>query len=156
VDSFETCLQKKKDWLEALLNLGLACWKFEDLDTASDTFGRVLAIQPQNRDAIRALTAIAIERKNPKLALELHQKAQALGERSPELSYNLGLLLQATGDHASAAECYRSAVGQKSDFPQALLNLGHALKASGKEDEARQVWSQAVAADPELAGRYFH
>src|SRR5262249_43505630 len=128
VDSFETCLKKKKDWLEALLNLGLACWKFEDLDAATETFNRALAIQPKNTDALRALTAIAIERKDHKRAWELHQKLTALGERSIELSYNLGLLLQAAGENKLAAECYQIAVEKKPDFSEALLNLGHALK----------------------------
>ncbi|PYT17468.1 MAG: hypothetical protein DMG59_07240, partial [Acidobacteria bacterium] len=44
----------------------------------------------------------------------------------------------------------------KPDFSEALLNLGHALKAIGKEEEARQVWSKAVTADPALADKYFH
>lgn len=45
---------------------------------------------------------------------------------------------------------------KKADFSEALLNLGHALKAVGKEDEAREVWSKAVTADPMLAEQYFH
>ncbi len=64
VDSFEACVNRRPDWIEALLNLGLACWKFEDLDTASATFERVLALQWSNTDALRALLAIAIERKD--------------------------------------------------------------------------------------------
>jgi TolA-binding protein len=55
-----------------------------------------------------------------------------------------------------AAECYQSALEKKPDFPEAMLNLGHALKATGKEEEAKQVWSKAVAADPTLADKYFH
>jgi protein O-GlcNAc transferase len=156
VDSFETCLKKRKDWLEALLNLGLACWKFEDLDAAAETFGRALALDPKNIDALRALTAIAIERKDHQRGWELLQKLTALGERPVELSYNLGLLLQSAGENSSAVECYRIAVEKKPDFSEALLNLGHALKAIGKEDEARLVWSEAVTADPALAEQYFH
>ena len=156
VDSFEMCLKKRKDWVDALLNLGLACWKFEDLDAASETFGRVLALQPKNSDALRALTAIAIERKDHKRAWEMRQKLTTTGERSVELSYNLGLLLQAVGEHKMAAECYQSALEKKPDFPEALLNLGHALKATGREEEAKAVWSKAVAVDPTLADKYFH
>jgi hypothetical protein len=37
-----------------------------------------------------------------------------------------------------------------------LLNLGHALRATGREDEARQAWSKAAVADPELAEQYFN
>jgi tetratricopeptide (TPR) repeat protein len=103
-----------------------------------------------------ALTAIPIERKDPALAWELHKKATAVGEQPPELAFNLGLLLQDTGDEAAAAECYQSAVATKPDFPQALLNLGHALRATGREDEARQARSQAAVADPELAEQYFN
>jgi len=156
VDSFETCLKKRKDWPEALLNLGLACWKFEDLDAATETFNRVLALQPKNTDALRALIAIAIERKDHQRGWELLQKLNALGDRSVELSYNLGLLLQAAGENKLAADCYRIAVDKKPEFSEALLNLGHALKAIGQEEEARQAWSKAVSNDPALATKYFH
>ncbi len=64
-------------------------------------------------------------------------------------------MLQSSGDYPAAAECYRAAVERKPAFSQALLNLGHALRASGQEDEARQIWSRAVAADPDLAAQYF-
>jgi TolA-binding protein len=43
----------------------------------------------------------------------------------------------------------------KPDFGGAMINLGHALKAVGQEEEARNIWSQAVAADPGLATKYF-
>jgi homoserine acetyltransferase len=43
----------------------------------------------------------------------------------------------------------------KPDFSGAMINLGHALKAGGQDEEARDIWSQAVAADPDLAGKYF-
>jgi tetratricopeptide (TPR) repeat protein len=155
VDSFELCTKQRGDWVEALLNLGLACWKFQDLDTAAETFGRILSLQPQNADALRALTAIAIERKDHMRAWELHQKLTALGERSLELSYNLGLLLQSAGEAEKAAECYQTASETQPDFPAALTNLGHALKEAGKDEEARAAWSKAVQVDPELAAKYF-
>ena len=110
VDSFELALKHRPDWMEALLNLGLACWKFEDLDTAATTFDHVIELQPQNPDALRALVAIAIERKEHERAWELHKRFVATGERSLELAYNLGLLLQAASEPGLAAECYRQAL----------------------------------------------
>jgi tetratricopeptide (TPR) repeat protein len=156
VDSFETCVKKRKDWIEALLNLGLACWKFEDLDAAAETFGRVLAMQPKNPDALRALAAIAIERKDHQRAWEMLRKLTSLGEKPVELAYNLGLLLQSAGENDKAAECYQIALEKQPELSEALLNLGHALKAVGKEDEAKQTWSKAVSLDPALAEKYFH
>jgi len=148
-------LKKRKDWLEARLNLGLACWKFGDLDAAAATFRAVLAMNPKQADALRSLEAVAIEQKNVAEAREALQKLGALGAATPELTYNLGLLLQATGDHNAAAECYRTYLQHKPQLGGALINLGHALRAAGQDEQAKQLWSEAVAADPELAARYF-
>jgi tetratricopeptide (TPR) repeat protein len=155
VDSFEACLKKRKDWLEARLNLGLACWKFGDLEAAAATFRVVLGMNPKQTDALRSLAAVAIEQKNAAEARETVKKLDSLGAATPELTYNLGLLLQSAGDHNAAAECYRTTLQHKPQFSGALINLGHALRAVGKDDQAKELWSQAVAADPELAARYF-
>ena len=155
VDSFVACVKTRKDWVEALVNLGVASWKFEDLETAAATFRQVLTINPKHAEALRSLAAVTIQQKNSREARELVDKLAALGAPSPELSYNLGLLLQSTGDFNAAAECYQATLQHKPGFAGALINLGHALKSAGKEDEARHAWNQAVAANPELAGKCF-
>src|SRR5262249_17387856 len=98
VDNFEAFLKKRKDSAEALLNLGLAHWKFGDTAGAAEAYGRVLALKPANGTAqtaaLRALAAMAIEAGDHKRALELHQKLASAGGRSVEVSYNTGLLLQ--------------------------------------------------------------
>jgi tetratricopeptide (TPR) repeat protein len=155
VDCFEACVKKRHDWVEALLNLGLASWKFEDLEAAAATFRQILTVNPKHVDALRSLTAVAIEQKNSGEALECIRQLDSLGAPSPELSYNLGLLLQSMGDYTGAAECYRATLQHKPAFSGAMINLGHAYKAAGKDEEARQSWSHAVAADPDLAASYF-
>ena len=153
--SFEICLQKQPTALEPLLNQALAYWKGGDLRAATTTYQKILALDPSHLDAMRALTAIAIERKDANDALAAHETFAAAGGRSAELSFNLGLLLQSLGDSARAAQYYRSALEVRPEFAEALLNLGHALKASGQEQEAKQAWSKAVEASPELAAKYF-
>jgi tetratricopeptide (TPR) repeat protein len=115
----------------------------------------VLSIEPGNTDAMLGLAAIAIERKEHAAGLALHRKLTALGGHSPEVSYNLGLLLQAAGQHSAAAECYQAAADLRPNFSEALLNLGHTLQDTGKEDDAKKAWGKALAADPALAGKYF-
>ena len=104
---------------------------------------------------MRALTAIAIESKNASEARTLYQQFTTAGGRSPELAFNLGLLLQSSGDPGAAAESYKAAVEAKPDFAEALLNLGHSLNAAGQKDEARRAWSKAVEAAPAIAATYF-
>jgi tetratricopeptide (TPR) repeat protein len=103
---------------------------------------------------LRYLAAVAIEQKNLSEARETIGKLGSQGPPSPELQYNLGLLLQSTGDYGAAADCYRATLQHKPEFTAAMINLGHALKATGQEEEARHAWSQAVAADPTLAAKY--
>jgi len=153
--SFELCLKKRQDWIDALLNLGLASRKGEDLETAERTFRRVLSLDLANSAAMSLLATVLVEQKKAGEALDWHRKLRALDQPVPELSYNLGLLLQFNGDHEAAAECYQAAVDGKPEFSQAHLNLGHALRAAGKENEAQQAWSKAVVSDPQLAGQYF-
>jgi tetratricopeptide (TPR) repeat protein len=109
-------------------------------------------MNPKYPDALRYLAAVAIEQKNSSDAREIIGK---LGLPAPELQYNLGLLLQSTGDYSAAADCYRVTLQHKPELTGAMINLGHALKAAGQEEEARNAWSQAVAADPNLAAKYF-
>ncbi len=51
--------------------------------------------------------------------------------------------------NATASPCSTSR-----SFSGAMINLGHALKAAGQEEEARNAWSQALAANPDLAAKY--
>jgi tetratricopeptide (TPR) repeat protein len=89
------------------------------------------------------------------LALDAEARLDQLGERIPELNYNIGVLLQQSNLQEEAARSYRRATDEKPEFAEALLNLGHALEALGQEEEARAYWQQAVHAKPELAGKYF-
>ncbi len=88
-------------------------------------------------------------------ALQLQARLIDLGERTPELFYNTGLLLQRSGHVEDAIKLYREALVERPNFAEALLNLGHALKSHGETDEARQYWRQALEAKPELARGYF-
>ena len=77
------------------------------------------------------------------------------GERTPELFYNTGLLLQKSGQIEDAIRLYQEALTERPNFPEAMLNLGHAFKSKGANDEARNYWQQALAQKPELAAGYF-
>ena len=78
-----------------------------------------------------------------------------LGERSPEVLYNAGLMYEKAGQADKAVRLYRDAIAQQADMAEALLNLGRLLEASGKAEEARSCWSKALEAEPALAQGYF-
>ncbi len=126
-----------------------------DREGAGKAFEAVIASEPTSIDALRGLAALAVEREDLDKALDLQAKLIEVGERTPELFYNTGLLLQKSGQFEDAIRLYQEALAEKPDFAEALLNLGHALKAQGKPDEARNCWRQALEQKPELAAGYF-
>jgi len=155
VEAFQACVRKRAAWPEAQLNLGLCNWNLGDRDSAAKAFEAVLVSDPKSIDALRGLAALAVEREDLDKALDLQAKLIEAGERTPELFYNTGLLLQKSGQVEDAVRLYQEALSDRPNFPEALLNLGHALKAQGKPDEAREFWRQALEQKPELAAGYF-
>jgi tetratricopeptide (TPR) repeat protein len=155
IEPFRNCVSKRSDWLEALINLGLAQWRTGDRDAAKSTFVQAIARHAESTDALRALAILAVEMDDHVLALDIQSKLVELGERLPELAYNIGILQQRSNLHEDAVRSYRQATEEKPDFAEALLNLGHSLKALGQEQEARDCWQQALEAKPELAEQYF-
>lgn len=153
IDSLKACLEQRPDWTGALWNLGLACWKSEDLEAAVAAFERVRALDPSNTQASGALLAIAVERPALDTAWQLLECMH--GDTGFEAVYNLGLALQRAGQHERAAKCYRKVIDLSPDFAPALLNLGHALEAMGLGPEARTTWARAVEMDKQLASGYF-
>jgi tetratricopeptide (TPR) repeat protein len=137
------------------LNAAIAYWKLGDLDQARDGFEKTVALQPDSLDARRGLAGIAIESKAFPRALELYEKLIDLGERTPEVLYNTGLLWQKAGEPDKAARLYEEALRGSPQFSEALLNLGIALQALGREEEARAYWHRAMEGNPELAQGYF-
>ena len=149
------CVEKRQDWPEAHLNLGIACWNVGDQEGATKAFEAILGANPNSVDALRGLAALAVERENFDQALDYQARLIDKGERSPELFYNTGLLLQKSGQLDDAERLYKEALNERPSFPEALLNLGHVLKSQGKQDEARDCWKQALEQKPELAQGYF-
>ena len=124
-------------------------------ENAAKAFEAVIAADANCIDALRGLAALAVEKEDLDRALDLQARLIEIGERTPELFYNTGLLLQKSGQVEDAVRLYQEALAERPNFPEALLNLGHALKSQGKPDEAREFWRQALEQKPELAAGYF-
>ena len=124
-------------------------------DAARRSFNEVLMLRPDSSDAVRGLAALALEQQDYEEAYRLHRKLIDLGEKSPELYYNAGLICQKRGEASDAVLFYQQALTEDPQFAEALLNLGHALMAMGQEDEARSYWRKAIREKPELAQMYF-
>jgi tetratricopeptide (TPR) repeat protein len=155
IEALEKIAVKPRARSEAQVNLAIAYWRSEKFGAAKNLLQKALKDKPDKVEFLRVLAVIAVSEGNPDEAAKWEAKLSQLGERMPELSYNVGVLLQDAGKHDAAAKALERAVQGKPGFGEALLNLGHAFKALGQEDKAKECWREAIAAIPELAGGYF-
>ena len=112
-------------------------------------------LRPDSSDAVRGLAALALEQQDFEEAYTLHRRLMEMGEKSPELYYNAGLICQKRGANGDAVALYQQAVTEDPQFAEALLNMGHAQMAMGQEEDARSSWRKAIREKPELAQMYF-
>ncbi len=155
VECLRACLQRRPAWSAAELNLALAYWKLGQHAASQEVLQELLKREPANLEAVRGMSANALEQKETANALRWHLNLQELGDRSPEVLQNTAILFQQVGEIDNAIRNYREAIAAKPDFAEALLNLGHALEATGDHKAARDSWVKALEIKPELARGYF-
>ena len=145
----------RKDWPEALFLSGIVLHQMGQSGPAQDAVLKALEFKPDETAWIESLERIAVDRDDALVALDCHEKLAESNIETPEMAYNLGVVLQKENEPELAAKCYVRALEQKPDFDLALLNLGYALHDLGREDEARACWGKAIRLDPALACGYF-
>jgi tetratricopeptide (TPR) repeat protein len=109
----EAALERKPDYLPALLNLGNLREGLGDRDGARDAYRRALAIDPGNRLALARLAGASHARElDQDLAARLTSALQAPGVSPPDrasLGFALAGLLDAAGRYEAAFEAARAA-----------------------------------------------
>ena len=150
IEAFDNCVKLRPEWVDAQLNLAIAYWRKGDKTPARAALEKAHAAQPKSALILRALTALATELNDLDEAASYHAKLLQMGDKSPELSYNLGIALQSAMRLEDAAKAYSDALASDPEFAEANLNLGHVLNSLGKEDEARAYWDKALSKNPDL------
>jgi tetratricopeptide (TPR) repeat protein len=137
VEAFRGCLKARPDWPAAQLNFGLALWKAGNRNEARQML-ESLEAAPYAADARHFLATVAAEREDYQGALGYYKGLAEGGERSAELFYNTGLILQNLGSPEEAAKQYHEAIAVKPDLAEAIQALAQMSKAPDALDEPRK------------------
>lgn len=124
------------------------------LAQAEALYREVLALDPQNIDALHFLGVVAHQQGRHGQAEELISRALLRdGSNAPAYS-NLGNALQAQGKLQEAIDCYRRALELAPDYVDALVNLGAAFRAQGELERAVGCYRKAVELNPDFPAAY--
>jgi len=98
----------------------------------------------------------ALERKDPKRAIEAYGKAIAAAPERLDARINLGRLLHEAGSYPQAERVYREALDACGPDPLLLYNVGVLLGDLGRKREAIEVYEAALRGDPAMADAHYN
>jgi len=121
------------------------------LQAAEQIYRQILAVEPNQPDALHLLGVIAHQAGRNEVAVEYIGRAITLQGSVAAFHNNLAEAYRALHRISDAIACYRRAVELKPDYVDAHNNLGVALMDQGKPDEAAACYHHALALKPDYA-----
>ncbi|MDM7955692.1 tetratricopeptide repeat protein [Blastomonas sp.] len=129
------------------LNQAMAMARSGRLDDAEALLGRLLAIAPNQPDALQLMGMVARQRGNHRLAADYFHQSLAQQPNQPHVLNNLGNSLKDLGDHGAAANAYQQALALMPDYAEARINLALAQIALNQPSEAKATLAPLTATD---------
>lgn len=118
------------------------------LADAERLYAAVLAVRPDNFDALHLLGLVRLAQARHGEALQLIASAMRAKKPSPEILLNYGLVLNALNRHQEALENFEQAIKLKSKYAEAHNNRGVVLVTLGRCEEAMESYRKALAISP--------
>lgn len=122
-----------------------------DLRRAARAYRAILSHDPAHADALHLLGVVALQSGDAPGAIDLIGRAAALAPEAAAFHANLGEAYRAYGQLDRAAECCRTALRLRPDYPEAANNLGLVLLSQGDAAAAVEQFRAAVRLAPDRA-----
>jgi tetratricopeptide (TPR) repeat protein len=137
------------DNMDFLYDYALMAEKLGKIDVMEKSLRQVIAKVPDNQHAYNAL-GYSLADRNVRLqeAHQLIQKAMGMAPNDPFIMDSMGWVQYRMGNLSEAAAHLRKAYSLRND-PEIAVHLGEVLWKMGQQDDARKLWREAKAKDPQ-------
>ncbi|MET0982091.1 MAG: tetratricopeptide repeat protein [Telluria sp.] len=134
---------------DLLYDFALLAEKTGHLDVMEATLREVMRLAPDNHHAYNAL-GYSLAERNVRLeeARALIEKALSMAPEDPFIMDSMGWVLYRLGNLDAAEAHLRRAYGLRRD-PEIAVHLGEVLWQKGMQADARNLWREARAKDPQ-------
>jgi predicted O-linked N-acetylglucosamine transferase (SPINDLY family)/ADP-heptose:LPS heptosyltransferase len=126
------------------------------LADAEILYKEILQTQPQQADALHLLGAIAKQRGQAQIAVDLISQSLKINPNNAAAHSNIALAFQALNRFDDALASYDNALAIQPDYAEALFNQGITLQCLDRFDEAIDSYDRALAIQPEHAETAFN
>jgi len=137
------------DNMDFLYDYALMAEKLGKVDVMEKSLRQVIAKVPDNQHAYNALGySLADRNVRLKEAHQLIQKALGMAPNDPFIMDSMGWVQYRMGNLTEAEANLRKAYSLRND-PEIAVHLGEVLWKLGQQDDARKLWREARAKDPQ-------
>ncbi len=137
--------------VDKLLQRGFELHQQGHLAVARDFYEQVLAMQPEQFNALQLLGTLLCQGIDPELAVDLFGKAIEIDPGNADVFANRGIAFKNLALYDEAVASYDRAIALKPDYTEAHYNRGIALKDLKRFDEAVASFDRAIALKPDFA-----
>jgi tetratricopeptide (TPR) repeat protein len=109
---------------------------------------KILALDPQNFEALLVLGTAAMNLKHYEAAKHIFIDALKIDQSNPGAYNNMGNILQHFREHESALEHYNKAIALQANYPEAYNNRGITLTDLNEYDAAIESYQTALKLKP--------
>ena len=127
-----------------------------NLAEAERIYREVLAVEPDNGDALHLLGMIALQFGRNENAVELIERAHRLRRPDPASLNNLGKAYLGLSRPRDAKRCFTRALALRADYAETHQNLGVLCTRLGQPKEAERSFRRAIALAPEYADAHYN
>eukprot|EP00250_Pteridium_aquilinum_P010972 c19754_g1_i1 orf=803-4069(-) len=141
-------LKSPKDFVLPFFGLGQVQLKLNDLKSALSNFEKVMEVQPENCECLKALGNIYFQQGHNEKALESFRKATRINPHDAEAWIEMGELLVST-DISGALDAFKTALNFLKKNPEKvsvelLNNIGVLHFERGEHELAQQAFKEAL------------
>lgn len=146
---FDTALQAFPDDETLLYGRALLSVRLDQIPDAERDLRRIVDLDPEHADALNALGyTLADQTDRYQEAKGYIEKAYALKPDEPAILDSMGWVYYRLGELETARDYLQRALALSSDG-EIAAHLGEVLWAMGRREEARSVWDEALAQEPD-------
>ena len=136
------------DSSEVLYDLAMAAEKLDRIEVAETALRKVIALKPDDAQGYNALGYTLVDRTNRlDEGLKLIEKAHAISPEDAFILDSMGWAHYRLGDLQKSVEYLQRAMAKRPD-PEVAAHLGEVLWTMGQRDQAKKIWSEALADAP--------
>jgi tetratricopeptide (TPR) repeat protein len=147
----DKALGEHPDDPDLLYDIAMVAEKLDRLDVAEARLGRLIALKPDNAQALNALGYTLVDRTNRTAeGLALIEKAHKLSPDDPFILDSMGWAYFRLGQLDQAERYLRQALNERPDA-EIAAHLGEVLWKKGDTERAREIWQSQLKSTPDNA-----